>query len=143
MEGDGVDMCDVNRDGKDDFVWYVASGSHVGWWVMYSQNGTYSPPARAEGRWIFGSHGRGRRGHVRRQPRRQRRLRLVCGQRQPCRLVGDVFSKRHLFAAGAGRRPLDIWVTWKGTAWTCATSTATAKTTSSGMWPAAAMSAGG
>lgn len=50
--GDGVDSCDVNRDGKDDYVWYVFGGSNAGWWVMYNQSAGYSQPEPAPLGWL-------------------------------------------------------------------------------------------
>jgi YD repeat-containing protein len=49
---EGVAMCDVNLDGRDDFVWYVTEGAHVGWWVMYSQENGYSDPVPAPLGWM-------------------------------------------------------------------------------------------
>jgi len=54
---DGYGLCDVNLDGKDDFVWYVDSMSNPCWYVLYNLNGTYSNPMPVVGLpWSAPSH---------------------------------------------------------------------------------------
>lgn len=50
--GDGIAMCDVNLDGRQDYVWYVAASPNHGWWVMYSLDSGVSPPQPAPLGWL-------------------------------------------------------------------------------------------